>query len=148
MVQLHQRALAKLNLTFMRKATIDDLDNVLMLLWRNIDKIAIGEPDYDKVAIHIRELIEDSSSIIMVNDEITAAGAARLHECDLGCGLISYGLWLVSERPREGLAVGQALIKWSKCNDAIPVASATPKLSNFYSRLGMYPREIVFIGEK
>ena len=132
-------------LSVIRQATADDFEAVFNLVWPQIDKLAIGTPCVGTTASHLWSLI-DGDGVIFVNSDLTAAGAAWMSDGMLTKEKLCTGLWLVSEAPRQGLKVARALIEYARSEGAIPACSARGELAKFYQRLGMKPRETVYVG--
>lgn len=139
-----------------RTAIMADHEKICDLVWRYAHKFAVGKPRFETMSASIANLINDSDSEIFVcvgnrnseapDGEIRAAGGASLSPDAMSGNLLAYGLWLVSIEPRQGFAVARYMIAWAKSKNAVPVCSADAKMSNFYQKLGLMPREVVFVG--
>ena len=128
-----------------RQATAEDARAVFDLVWPRVGDLAMGTPCAVATAQHIWRLI-DGEGVILVNSDLTAAGAAWMADASLVREKLCTGLWLVSERPRQGLKVARALIEYARAQGAIPACSARGELAKFYQRLGMVPRETIYVG--
>lgn len=132
-------------LRVIRQATKDDFEGIFNLVWPHVHEISVGTPCASTTAQHIYSLL-DGDGVIFVNHDLTAAGAAWLSDGMMCKERLATGLWLVSEAPRQGLRVARALVEWAHSKRAIPACSGRLGLAKFYNRLGMKPREVVYVG--
>lgn len=132
-------------LSLIRQATVDDFEAVFNLVWPRVGELSNGTPCAASTAEHIWRLI-GGDGVIFVNSDLTAAGAAWMADGMLTREKLCTGLWLVSQAPRQGLRVARALIEYARSEGAIPACSARGELAKFYQRLGMKPRETVYVG--
>lgn len=132
-------------LSLIRQATVDDFEALFNLVWPRVGELSHGTPCVVATAEHIWRLL-DGDGVIFVNANLTAAGAAWMADGMMAREKLCTGLWLVSEAPRQGLKVARALINYARSEGAIPACSARGELAKFYQRLGMKPRETVYVG--
>lgn len=129
----------------MRKATLDDLDQIFKMVWDNVDAFATGIPDPAITREYLRLLIlETFDDGVWCDNDCTAAMGYSLAFDGFSRAKNCYGLFLVSTGRGTGLRLAKEVFEWVKAQDYKAHLMASPKMINFYTRIGMRPKDIVF----
>lgn len=123
---------------------MQDLHKIFHMVWDNIGAFAIGEPS-DVITFHyLQNLIQDPDIFVMVNEDCTAAMAFEIGFNGFSMTKTANGLFLVSGKPKSGIKLAKQVLDMVRSEGLIPIVYALPKLSNFYRRVGLEPRQLVF----
>ena len=128
----------------MRRANLQDLHKIFDMVWRNIDTFALSEPDDIVTFGYLQNLIMDDDVYIMVNEDCTAAMGFEVGFNGFSMAKTANGIFLVSGKPKSGIKLAKQVLEMVKSKGLIPIVYALPKLSNFYRRVGLVPRQLVF----
>ena len=129
----------------MRKATLEDLDQIFKMVWDNVEDLTTGIPDPKITREYLKILILGTyGDSIWCDENCTAAMGYSIAPDGFSNQIICYGLFLVSGKNGAGFRLARDVFAWVKSQGYEPQLIARPKMEKFYGRIGMRPREFVF----
>lgn len=129
-----------------RDALASDAGWIVDLLWRHRASFVVGTPCRQTLELHVVDLLTNEAGKVLVTEACDGCAGAWLADPVMTVEPTAAGLWLVAERPGDGLRLARAMVAWARSCGAVAVCSARPELGRFYQRLGLTGRETVFAG--
>lgn len=129
----------------MRKATLDDLDQIFKMVWDNVAELTTGIPDTKITKEYLKILILGTfGDGVWCSNNCDAAMGYSITPDGFSKQVICYGLFLVSSKHGSGFKLAREVFSWVQSQGYEPNLIARPKMEKFYGRIGMRPKEYVF----